>query len=217
MLSDSKISRLKLSIILLAGTILFVPLFILREIGPLDFWWWMSANLLVLICLSLIFDKRYLNLLKEDFSSGTGKKILLGVLSAAILYGIFWIGNLLSRKWFGFAGEGIQGVYDFKGNASYFRILGLMALIIGPGEEIFWRGVIQRWFSDRLGGTKGFILALLIYTGVHVFSFNIMLIVAAFVAGLFWGLMYLKFKSVFANIISHTLWDIMVFLILPFN
>jgi hypothetical protein len=44
-----------------------------------------------------------------------------------------------------------------------------------------------------------------------------MLIVAALVAGLFWGWMYMRYNSMVMNIVSHTVWDIAVFLILPFN
>jgi membrane protease YdiL (CAAX protease family) len=217
MTGSKDISNSRFLLILLMGTVMFVPLFIFRTLGSFDFWWWMSSNLVILIFLSLLLDQKYLSILKEDFRSETLKKIILGVFSAAILYGVFWVGNFLSRQWFGFAEAGIEGVYNFKGDAAYIRILLLMSLIIGPGEEIFWRGAVQRWSSSRLGGFKGFLAATLLYTGVHIFSFNIMLIVAAFTAGVFWGLMYFKFRSVFANILSHTLWDISVFLVFPFT
>lgn len=216
-MAAKRISNGSLFLIIIVAAIFFTPLFIFRQVGPFDFWWWMSANLIILISLSLFLDRGYFDLLKKDFTQGTAQKILLGIVSAAILYGVFWIGNLLSREWFGFADEGIAGVYDFKGNAAFARIMIFMLLIIGPGEEFFWRGALQRWFSERLGGWKGFIIATLFYTAVHVFSGNIMLIVAAFVAGVFWGWMYLRYRSILANVISHTLWDISVFLLFPFQ
>ena len=118
---------------------------------------------------------------------------------------------------FDFAGEGISNVYAFKGDAEGIRIGLLMLLIIGPGEELFWRAFLQRHFQDRLGKRKGFILATVVYTGVHVLTGNLMLILAALVAGLFWGWMFMKYNSMVMNIISHTVWDISVFLLFPFN
>lgn len=211
------ISSWKIATIVFLSLLFFIPLFITRGFGFFDFWWWMSANIIIMISVSFYFDSRYLGILKDDFSRHTVRKILLGIGSAILLYFVFWAGNYLSRQWFGFAGEGIQDVYSFKGDAAHYRILVLMAFIIGPGEELFWRGVLQRWFSYRSGTLKGFVMATLLYTAVHVFSFNPMLIVAAFVAGLFWGYMYYRYKSLLMNIVSHTVWDIGVFLVFPFT
>ena len=115
------------------------------------------------------------------------------------------------------AGDGIADVYAFKGDAEGIRIGLLMLLVIGPGEEFFWRGFMQRHFQFRLGKWQGFLLATLIYTGVHVLTGNLMLIVAALVAGLFWGWMFMRYNSMVMNIVSHTIWDISVFLLFPFN
>jgi len=215
MTSQSNTTRL--TVITLLAIVLFSPMFVLHGLGGFDFWWWMSSNLIVLISLSLFLDKSYRTYLKEDFSTGLARKVLFGLVSAIVLYFFFYAGNSLSRRIFDFAGEGIANVYAFKGDAEGIRIGLLMLLIIGPGEEFFWRGFLQRHFQDRLGNWGGFILATAIYTGVHVLTGNVMLIVAALVAGLFWGWLYMKYNSMVMNIISHTIWDISVFLLFPFN
>lgn len=201
----------------LLAVVLFSPMFVLRQLGPLDFWWWMTANLIVLTGISLWTDKSYWPILKEDFSGNTLKKVLIGLISAAFLYVLFFVGNYLSRQWFGFAESGIDNVYAFKGDAPPLRISLLMLFIIGPGEEIFWRGYLQRHFSATWGKRAGFIIALVLYTGVHIFTGNFMLVMAAFICGLFWGWLYLKHESMLINVISHTVWDIVVFLVLPFG
>jgi uncharacterized protein len=197
--------------------LMFSPMFILHQIGPFDFWWWMSTNLIVLLTMCFIADREYLYLLRKDLGEGLLKKVGIGLLSAFLLYLLFFAGNYLSRKWFNFAGSGIEGVYSFKGNAAGIRIALLMLLVIGPGEELFWRGYLQRKFSSEYGKWAGLIIALVLYTGVHILTGNIMLIMAALICGLFWGWMYLKYNSMVINIISHTVWDIVVFLVLPFN
>jgi len=206
----------RLLIITLLGIMFFIPLFIYRNLGPLDFWWWMSLNLIVLLGLVFTFDHGYRKILRQDLLSHPIRKIALGVLSALVLYGVFFAGNYFSRLILPIADEGIQGVYHFKGNADALRIALSMLLIIGPGEELFWRGFLQRNLEPYLGKWGGFALGVIIYTGVHVFTGNLMLIAAALTAGLFWGWMYAKYRSMLMNIVSHTVWDVVVFVVLPF-
>ncbi len=199
------------------AVLMFSPMFVMRQFGPIDFWWWMTINLSVLLTLALVTDWEYYYLLAKDFSKDVWKKIGIGLLSALFLYLVFFIGNYLSRKWFDFASPGIEGVYSFKGDAAGIRIAILMLLVIGPGEELFWRGYLQRKFSMKTGKWTGMVIALLLYTGVHIFTGNIMLILAAFICGLFWSWMYLRYGSMLINVVSHTTWDIVVFLVLPFS
>lgn len=200
-----------------AALLLFSPMFVIRSIGGFDFWWWMSANLVFVISLSLWLDKGFSKILGRDFSVDIVRKATWGVLSAVVLYLVFFIGNYFSRLLFDFAGEGIAGVYRFKGNAESIRIAILMLVIIGPGEEIFWRGFLQRHLQNIFGNWSGFVIGVVLYTGVHVFTGNIMLILAALFAGVFWGWMYMKHSSVLMNSVSHTIWDIAVFLLVPFS
>jgi len=200
-----------------AAVFLFVPLFIIRGIGWFDFWWWMSINLIMLISMSWIIDRPGAVSMEGQDADGAGKKIILGIASAVFLYLVFFIGNILSRKIFPFASAGIDSVYGFRGGASSMRIAVLMLLIIGPGEEVFWRGFIQRRYQEHLGGWKGFLVATGIYAAVHLGSGNIMLVLAALTCGLFWGFLYLRYRSMMLNIISHVIWDISVFLLFPFS
>ena len=201
----------------LLATILFVPLFVTRGLGPIDFWWWLSANLIILIAIAAFFDPAWRSSMSQDLAGNIHFKIGMGVLSAALLYLVFAVGNFLSRNIFSFAGSGIQDVYAFKMGASRFRIAVLMFFIIGPGEELFWRGFLQRRLQEKTGKYMGFFLATAIYTLVHLGSGNAMLVLAAAVCGLFWGYLYLRYGSITLNVVSHTLWDVTVFLWLPFN
>ena len=201
----------------LLAILLFVPLFITRGLGPIDFWWWLSANLIILISIVFFMDKSWRLAIAQDMAGNILFKIGLGVLSALLLYVVFFVGNFISRNIFTFAGSGIQDVYAFKMGISKFRIALLMIFIIGPGEELFWRGFLQRNLQIKAGKYLGFLLATGIYTVIHLGSGNIMLVLAACVCGLFWGYLYLRYNSMVLNVVSHTLWDVTVFLWLPFN
>ena len=204
-------------IVTLLAVVLFVPLFVTRGLGVFDFWWWISANLIILIAIAAFFDSAWRSSIRRDMSGSILFKIGMGILSALFLYLVFAVGNFFSRNIFSFAGSGIQDVYAFKMGASRLRIAVLMIFIIGPGEELFWRGFLQRNFQKKTGNYLGFILATGIYTLVHLGSGNVMLVLAAGVCGLFWGYLYLRYGSITLNIVSHTLWDVTVFLWLPFN
>lgn len=200
-----------------AAVLLFVPLFIFRAAGPLDFWWWMSLNIVLVIGLGAAIDRAYLPALRIDLRTGAGGKILVGLLSAAALYALFFAGNFLSRLVLPFAGEGIGAVYAFKSTASLARIVPLMVLLIGPGEEMFWRGFLQRRWQERFGARRGFFLTTALYAGVHAGSGNVMLVLAATVCGLFWGTLYRRTGSILLVAVSHTAWDLAVFVAFPFG
>ena len=201
----------------LGASALFIPLFITRGIGPFDFWWWMSTALLILILTAALFDTEYMRGVMADIAGHWLRKTLLGLAAALALYIIFALGNQISRLILDFAGRGIDAVYGFRGGASSLRIALLMAIVIGPGEELFWRVFLQGRLSRQLGDWKGFAAATALYTAVHLASGNLMLVLAAMVCGIFWGFLYLRFRSPLINMVSHTVWDIAVFIVFPFT
>ena len=204
-------------IILIMAIGMFTPMFILKSLGNFDFWWWMTTNLIILTGISYFTDKTFQKELSADFRHQIMKKVAFGLISAAILYAVFFVGNSIVRWMFDFAGKDISNVYGFKGNAETLRIGLLMLLIIGPGEELLWRGYIQGTLSRSLGKYKGYLLGVIFYTLIHIATGNLILIVAAVVGGLFWGWMYMKYNSMLMNIVSHIVWDIAIFLVLPLN
>lgn len=194
----------------------FIPLFLTGGAGKFDFWWWMACNAVVMVGLALALDRNYARLLLEDMRDNPVPKILLGLLSALALYIVFAAGNYFARL-FSFASDSVNSIYTLKEGASTLRILLLMLFIIGPGEELLWRGYFQRVFGQHYGIIGGFLLASAAYTLMHLASLNIMLILAAGVCGVFWGYLYIKYESVLLNVVSHTAWDLAVFLLFPFS
>ena len=142
--------------------------------------------------------------------------VALGVALAAALWVVFWLGEFFSTLLFDFARGQVDSIYGMKEGENPLVLTLLMLLIIGPAEEIFWRGFIQNRFSARWNPNTGFIVTTLVYSLVHLSKFNFMLIMAAMVAGLVWGLAYRFFpERLGAIIISHALWDCAVFIWFP--
>jgi membrane protease YdiL (CAAX protease family) len=200
----------------LVAAALFIALFRFRRLGPLDFWAWLALNILVVLGLAFLVDRGYAHRLGADLRSGLVRKIVLGVGSAAALYGIFAVGRLAALRLFPFAARGIWDIYALRSEVPILRVVLLIGLVIGPGEELFWRGFLQERTGAATRPALGFALTALLYTAVHLASGNVMLVLATAVCGVFWGWLYLRFRSPFLNIVSHTLWDLLAFVIFPF-
>jgi membrane protease YdiL (CAAX protease family) len=171
----------------------------------------MAASALVLTSLVAFFARDTFLLIKFDL-----KNILLGVGIAAALWGVFWLGDFLSSLILPFARDQVNSIYAMKEGQSPWMLSALLLLLIGPAEEIFWRGFVQRKLSERWSATKSFLVTTLIYALVHLASLNFMLIMSALVCGLIWGGLYRLIPHRFAAIVlSHALWDAAVFIWWP--
>jgi membrane protease YdiL (CAAX protease family) len=191
-----------------AGAILlFLPLFIIQEIGPFDFWWWFALVIFILCVLTFLSDRPYFARLVDDLQKNTLLKILCGLISSILLYGFFYGGNIISLRMFRLAGTGIAQIYQYREGGSTLKIVLFMICIIGPGEELFWRGFIQDKYSKKIGKLPGFLITALLYGSVHIGSLNPMLVTAAFFCGLFWGSLtvYVETLTIAQHYQSHSM------------
>ena len=176
-----------------------------------NFWVMMTFSGLTLTTYSTWASPGWWKDIRLDLSN-----ILLGVALAAVLWGVFWVGDKLSSLMFDFARPQVDMIYGMKEGENPWVLTALMLLIIGPAEEIFWRGYLQKSFSKKWNPNMGFVVTTLMYSLVHVSKFNFMLIMAAAVAGFVWGLAYRFYPEKFgAILLSHALWDCAVFIWFP--
>jgi len=176
----------------------------------INFWIAMAISGAILWFISIKWADNF----KAQFSFNL-KDIIIGLLSAAVLWGVFYVGEYLSSILFDFSKEQVGNIYQMKEGENKVFLALLLALVIGPAEEIFWRGYVQRNLIKWKGEWTAFFLTTFVYALVHIWSFNFMLIMAALVCGLFWGLIYRYNKNLVTLIISHAVWDVAVFLIFP--
>jgi membrane protease YdiL (CAAX protease family) len=180
--------------------------------APYTNFWFIMALSVSFLALSALFLQR--KKLAENYRFKISY-LPIGVVSAFVLYMVFFAGNFAATKLFTFARGQISDIYDLGGQSNPVVVGILILFLIGPGEEIFWRGFIQKGLAERYGALKGYLLAAAIYALVHVWAFNFMLLGAALVCGLSWGFIYMKYRSVWPGIISHALWDLAILILLP--
>jgi len=178
-----------------------------------NFWFTMIAATTVLMTLSLIAGRKELKVVYNFKYS----HIAIGLVSAAVLYLVFYLGNSISNILFDFSREQVSNIYSTKEQADKIFIGLALLLWIGPAEEVFWRGFVQHRLMNQFGGVKGMLITTAIYALVHIWAFNFILFMAALICGLFWGWMYYKYKSLVPAIISHAVWDAFIFVILPIS
>jgi membrane protease YdiL (CAAX protease family) len=173
------------------------------------FWYIFSAALLFLISYSIIMEE------VEDKAS-FGTFIAYGALSGVLLYGVFWLGysliDLLNLPLL----NQVDKLYGRFSPSLLWHYIVLILIII-PGEEIFWRGFIQKRLMKHANVTLSIVLSSILYASVHLYSGYWILAFAAFIAGLFWGWLYAWKRSIPLVIVSHLIFDLFMFVILPFK
>ncbi|MBI3258414.1 MAG: CPBP family intramembrane metalloprotease, partial [Ignavibacteriae bacterium] len=143
------------------------------------------------------------------------KFIPIGIGHALILYAMSRLGVYLMTEVFTGVKPQIEAIYQTRSQLSSLIIAPLLFFLIAPAEEIFWRGFVQHRMMAKLGSWRGTILTVTLYASVHIWAMNPMLLLAAAVLGVHWGIVYRRFGSLIPGIISHALWDTAIFVILP--
>jgi membrane protease YdiL (CAAX protease family) len=143
------------------------------------------------------------------------KDVVLGLAAAAGLYGIFRVGDRAARRLMPKGGEEIDAVYELRRLRPATELALRLVLVIGPAEELFWRGLVQRLAAKLHGRWEGAALTAGAYAGAHAVTGNFTLIGAAGVAGAYWSALAAAGVPMGALIVSHVAWDLWIFLIAP--
>ena len=219
-LSSFSTLRSSLFVALAVAALLWFWMFSPWTAGITNFWITMAVAGVSLTTMALLFSPEVCTGVRTLFRRYTLRallgQLLLGVALAALMWGIFWVGDKLSTLWFSFARPQVDSIYAMKHGLPPAVIALLLLFVIGPAEELFWRGYVQRTLATHVGIDGAFVLTAAVYTLVHVWSMNFMLIMAALVAGGVWGLLYRLRPSLLpALIVSHAIWDACVFVVFP--
>lgn len=209
--------RLVLSIIVAA--VLWSVMFSPCTAPHVPFWPAMSVSAVTLLSLGLwgrahAFVRTIAALVRQP--RAVLIEAALATVIAAALWGIFALGNVITTHLFNFARTDIAQIYGLKDGTSSLLLSVLLLCVIGPAEELFWRGYIQRTLASRCTSTTAMVIATVIYAAVHAPSLNPMLLAAALTCGAVWGALYRFFPHHFpAIVLSHALWDAAVFVWFP--
>jgi membrane protease YdiL (CAAX protease family) len=178
--------------------------------GPREkFWTRMTRTGLALGGLALATEQplRALRPRPRDVVTGAG--------IAAGLYCVFWVGDRAARVVMPRGAEDIGNIYELRSLRPKTEIATRLATVIGPAEELYWRGLLQVELTRRLGPVRGAAAATALYGGAHIVTGNATLVGAATVAGAVWSGLAALGVPMPALVVSHVVWDIWIFLVQP--
>jgi membrane protease YdiL (CAAX protease family) len=141
--------------------------------------------------------------------------VVTGVLSGLGLCGLFQLGDRFARQTMPNGAADAEHIDGLRQGAPTWLVAMLLAGVIAPCEELFWRGLVFDSFAKKLGHFRGGVTASLSYGAVHLATGNLTLSGAATLAGGYWGLQYGLQRRLPALIISHIVLDLWTFLFAP--
>ncbi len=171
------------------------------------FWYIFTGSILILITYAMYKDD-------VDDQISFLQYIFLGVASGLLIYLLFWLGYQAIEILHLPFKNSINDLYKWFAPKLFWQYLALI-LIAAPGEELFWRGYVQKSLLKYCGPKTSIVIGALLYASVHLYSKTFLLIFAAFITGMIWSTLYMWKKSMPLVIVSHIVFDIMIFMILP--
>lgn len=142
-------------------------------------------------------------------SRPVGREATLGValipVAIAIGVGLLFAIQELAPKLHNVAQNPLEGLIRTPGDAALFAVLTLVA---GGFREEIQRAFILRRFEQSLGGPVVGIIVSSIGFGAGHFLQGWDAVITTGVLGAFWGVIYLRRRSIAANVVSHAGFDL---------
>ncbi len=186
---------------------LWILVFLIR---PLEFWIMLSLSTGILLIVAASINRERIS------AKINPRTLVLGIATGVLLYLFFYVGYQFTKSSIIFS-QGVSSVYDLRSGIPVIEIAVLLIFPIAPSEEVYWRGLIQRRLSERFGSNIGLTLASVAYALVHLPTLNPPLIITALIGGLVWGWIYKSTKRLEPVILSHIIFDLLIFVVAPFG
>ena len=192
---------------------------ILKNKSVLDENFWMTvANSTVLIYFIWIFKVRkddYIDTFNSFKSKVKYKEVLtLSILDLVMVFSICAIAISITYKINPKMLDSILSEPVTNPSIISSIFLCTFTVILAPIiEEIVFRGILLRRISFKFGVRKGVILSSIVFAVLHPELGHIF----SFIAGVVFSLIYLKYKNILINIITHACHNFVYFLITVFS
>jgi len=136
-------------------------------------------------------------------------KWVVGIFVAS--FAILIVGNLILSQ-LGLSGESHSIRDTVSGNPELLlALIPLSFLLIGPGEELLFRGVIQNAFVDRIGVRSGIAASSAFFVLIHLPNYSglegLPTLGLLFVISLTWGYAYERTDSLFVPAMAHAAYN----------
>lgn len=110
--------------------------------------------------------------------------------------------------------EQASQVYAWSEHAPLDVRLGLLVMIV-PGEDLVWRGVVTLPLCARYGALRGCAFAGLAFAIAHLTTGPPLLAFAALAMGTLWSVLAVRTRSLVPVVVCHLVWDLAVMFVRP--
>ena len=90
-------------------------------------------------------------------------------------------------------------------------------LATGLSEELIFRGILLKRAVEALGGRYGLLYVTAIFASLHIFFLSGLDLAFVFGVGLFYGFIVLNTRNLWGVILSHSLGNVILYLVAPFH
>lgn len=173
------------------------------------FWYLYTFTLLVGMSIAIISSK-----FKDELP--TWKYFIYGIGYGTILYGIIRLGYIILTNINHSTAKTISKFLATYGPSNIWHYL-LLIFIVAVGEELFWRGYIQQQLKKWMSPTVAVILTSILFALSIAISGFVPGVIAALFAGVILGFLYEWKQSMPLIILTHEVFVLLLFMILPLS
>ena len=138
--------------------------------------------------------------------------IIFGMLSYSGILGAYLLIDIGPTNWT----NSIDKFLNHYGPSAIWHYL-LLIFIIAPGEEVFWRGLIQQQLKKYMQPKFAIMLSSLLFGLSFIFTGFWIGILGGFFVGIIFGILYEWKRSITAIVLAHITLLVLLFLIVPFT
>ncbi|MEH7380666.1 CPBP family intramembrane glutamic endopeptidase [Bacillus sp. JJ1533] len=191
--------------------LLFILVHLLLAISflsDLPFWVIFTISFFLLSAAAITFGK-------FDFKPPSIVNIAVAILSGLLMYGLFYIGKSGSAILFPNELTNVTHLYrKIQPHLSWHFVA--LFLIIIPGEELFWRGFIQKKIEAKFENKQlVIVISSLLYMSANIYTFNPLFLLATFAGGVVWGTLYMWQHNILLTILSHLVFNLFLLVLFP--
>lgn len=173
------------------------------------FWYMYTFTMLLFMALSFI-------IVKMEDEIQTWEYLIFGIGYGTLTYGLIATGYRFFSMFTELASVSVDRFLSDFGPTTVWHYL-LLMLIIAPGEELFWRGFIQQKLKAYMSPFFAVLISSILFGFSMAFSGFWLGVLAAFISGMLWGVLYEWKKSMPLIIVAHITMITLLFLVLPLN
>jgi uncharacterized protein len=179
--------------------------------GRFEVWGLMGWLVAVLALKALLTGK-----VRAATEFGLPAAIGIGLAAGVALYGATAAFMFVAGRWPPLARQA-RRVYELRAGRSTASAAAIAALVVAPGEEIVWRGLVQTLLAGVLGAAGGAAAAWAIYVGVNAVSRSLPIILAAVVGGGAWAALAWWTGGIAASAACHAVWTSLMIVAPPIS